>query len=220
MAKIKQQAAGAEEKASPPQKVRRVSRKAKTADAPDTPENPGTVGDPAPPQDSGAEQGAEHNSNEPREVEGLRLIQQIRRTLIERNLPERHIADIMGVTTIYWNSMTNGHRKIKSLGRDKLKKIAEFLGLPPVQVRVLAGDILVEDFLVEKDLDDQLFLSVEKMRLDPQWVVLAPTNDEWAALPLKMKVLTCTLYERDTGRSILAKAKVEFPGMEPGVSPQ
>lgn len=147
-------------------------------------------------------------------VEGYRLIALIRKTLIERNLPERHIADIMGVTTIYWNSMTNGHRTIKSLGREKLKKVAEFLGIPAVQVRVLAGDIDIEDFFVEKDTEQQLFLSIEKMRLDPQWVSLAPTNEQWDALPMHLKMALATLYERESGRSLMKKAEIEVPDLK------
>ncbi|WP_425953141.1 XRE family transcriptional regulator [Ralstonia pseudosolanacearum] len=148
---------------------------------------------------------------EVKKIEGIRLIRLIRKTLIERSLPERTIADIMGVTTIYWNSMANGNRKIKSLGKDKLEKVAEFLGVPTIQVYVLADYFEPADFFTTKTMDEQMWLTIVKMAEDPQWVAYAPTREEWAALPTKIRAGFAALYEREAGRVLMAKAQIEAP---------
>ncbi|MDR5799237.1 MULTISPECIES: XRE family transcriptional regulator [Caballeronia] len=146
-----------------------------------------------------------------RKVEGLRLIRLIKKTLVERDLPERTISDIMGVTPIYWNSMTNGNRTIKSLGKDKLSKVAEFLGLPTIQVYILADFFDPSDFMNSKALDDQMWLSIVKMTADTQWTAYAPTKEEWHALPIKLRAGFAALYEREFNRVLTKKAQIEVP---------
>lgn len=146
-----------------------------------------------------------------RPFDGARLVKLIQKTLIDRDLPDRSIADVMGVTQVYWNALANGNRQIKSLGKDKLQKIAEFLNIPLVQVYVLADHLTAEDFFTSKTLDEQLWLSLRKMQEDPQWGAYAPSEEEWEQTPLSVKTTFVTLYERETKRFLLAKAAVELP---------
>lgn len=148
-----------------------------------------------------------------RKVEGKRLITLIKRTLIDRNLPDRHIADMMGVTTIYWNSMCNGHRKIKSVGKDKLQRIGEFLGIPTVQVMILADYFEPTDFYAKRSLEDELKIVLETMQADPNWVALAPSKAEWEQLPVNTKILLALLFERESGRSFMGKLQMEHPAL-------
>lgn len=64
---------------------------------------------------------------------GSRLVKMIKKVIIDRGLPDRAIADVMGITVIYWNSLANGNRQIRSLGKEKLQMVAEFLGLPLIR---------------------------------------------------------------------------------------
>ncbi|MQT74962.1 XRE family transcriptional regulator [Pseudomonas helleri] len=145
-------------------------------------------------------------------MEGARLIKMIRKVIIERGLQDRTIADIVGVTQIYWNSLANGNRQIKSLGKEKLQKIAEFLGLPLIQVYLLAEHFTAEDFFNSKDLNEQLWLSVRKMQEDPQWAGYAPSSEEWEQTPINVRITLVSLYERESKRYLMAKAEVEVPG--------
>jgi transcriptional regulator with XRE-family HTH domain len=147
----------------------------------------------------------------PKEVDGLRLFRDIRKKLIDRDLPDRHIADIMGITQIYWSSIMNGHRSIRSLGKDKFKLIADFLEIPVIQAYILADVFSPEDFFNTKSLDEQLWLVIEKMQRDQQWAAYAPTRAEWDAMPVKVRAGYATLYEREYGRSLTEKAKLEVP---------
>ena len=146
-----------------------------------------------------------------RQVVGLKLINLVRKTLIDRNLPERHVADLMGITTIYWNSMTNGHRRISSLPKDKLQRLAEFLEVPLIQVYVLADHFTAEDFVVYKSLPGDLERMIEFMRSDPTWLAFAPSKKEWSEMSTRAKVLVAALYERLIHKSFLRASKVEIP---------
>lgn len=148
-----------------------------------------------------------------RKVEGKRLITLIKRTLIDRNLPDRYIADLMGVTTIYWNSMCNGHRKIKSVGKDKLERVGEFLGIPTVQVMILADYFEPTDFYAKRSLDEELNMVLQAIQGDPNWVALSPSRAEWEQLPVGTKILIALLFEREAGRSFMSKLQMEHPAL-------
>ncbi|MBX8557112.1 helix-turn-helix domain-containing protein [Pseudomonas cichorii] len=143
---------------------------------------------------------------------GARLIKMIKKAIIDRGHQDRSIADIIGVTQIYWNSLANGNRQIKSLSKEKLQKIAEFLGLPLIQVYLLAEHFTAEDFFNSKDLNEQLWLSIRKMQEDPQWAGYAPSAEEWEQTPINVRITLVSLYERESKRYLMAKAEVEVPG--------
>lgn len=162
--------------------------------------------------EAGPSTDAETSPRDRNRIEGARLIKMIRKVIIERGLQDRTIADIVGVTQIYWNSLANGNRQIKSLGKEKLQKIAEFLGLPLIQVYLLAEHFTAEDFFNSKDLNEQLWLSVRKMQEDPQWAGYAPSLEEWEQTPINVRITLVSLYERESKRYLMAKAEVEVPG--------
>lgn len=145
-------------------------------------------------------------------IEGARLIKMIKKAIVERGLQDRAIADIVGVTQIYWNSLANGNRQIKSLGKEKLQKISEFLGLPLIQVYLLSELFTAEDFFNSKDLNEQLWLSIRKMQEDPQWAGYAPSFEEWEQTPINVRITLVSLYERESKRYLMAKVEVEVPG--------
>jgi len=155
----------------------------------------------------------DHEESGDRKVEGKRLITLIKRTLIDRNLPDRYIADLMGVTTIYWNSMCNGHRKIKSVGKDKLERVGEFHGIPTVQVMILADYFEPTDFYAKRSLEDELNMVLQAMQADPNWVSLTPSKAEWEQLPVGTKILIALLFEREAGRSFMSKLQMEHPAL-------
>lgn len=139
------------------------------------------------------------DASTPRTVVGQRLIDLIRKTLIDRGLPERHMVALLGVSQSYWHSLTNGHRSLQALSKEKLQRLATFLELPLIQVCVLAGQFSAEDFVVARGLDEELERVVAALRSDARWLALAPTQQEWRALPLKVRMLVAALYEVNGG---------------------
>lgn len=140
---------------------------------------------------------------------GQRLINMIRIEVIKRGLPDRHPADLMGITTVYWNSLANGHRPIARLPKAKLQRLADFLNVPLIQVYILSGHFEPQDFIIMRQHEAELDMMVENMRLHPKWVALAPTVEEWAQMPVRMKLLIASLFEQVVHKSFLAHAKME-----------
>lgn len=148
----------------------------------------------------------------PRTVDGIRLIRRIRKELINRDLPERHISDLMGVTQIYWNSICNGNRSITALKKDKLQIIAEFLDIPLIQVEILADRLDAHDFFRKKTLNDELEASFVKMLEDKLWGTNAASIErEWPKMSVNAKLMIVLLYERECGKVLLQRAQVETP---------
>lgn len=143
-------------------------------------------------------------------VPGFRLIARLKQRAAEIGVSDRYIADIMGITPIYWNSLTNGHRKMNSLDKGKLERVAEFLGLPIVQVMVLADYLEPKDFF-PGNMNDQLKTAYEQMRHDPSWASWAPTAREWDALSITTKAGIVMLYETVYQKALLRRAEVENP---------
>lgn len=139
------------------------------------------------------------DASTPRAVVGQRLIDLIRKTLIDRGLPERHMVELLGVSQSYWHSLTNGHRSLQALSKQKLQRLASFLGLPLIQVCVLTDQFTAEDFVVARGLEAELERVVVALRADARWLVLAPTQPEWAELPLKVRMLVAALYAVNGG---------------------
>jgi|GEM_PF-2148629 len=162
-------------------------------------------------QEDGAALGTDDTNDAPRRVTGVALINLIRKKLLDKGLSERHISDRMGITSIYWNSLTNGNRRISSLPKEKLQHLAEFLEVPLIQVYVLAEHFTSEDFVVYKDLPADLERMIDFMRSDPKWLALAPSKKEWDDMPSRTKVLVATLYEQISHKSFLKATKIEIP---------
>lgn len=100
---------------------------------------------------------------------GSRLVKLIKKVIVDRGLPDRAIADVMGITVIYWNSLANGNRQIRSLGKEKLSLVADFLGLPLIQVYNLADFFTPEDFVYKK----KILMSNSGCRLR-RWAAIPP----------------------------------------------
>lgn len=157
--------------------------------------------------------GAEKKVKKTKEIPGYRLINRIKRRSIELGVQDRHIADIIGVTPIYWYSIANGHRKISALSKDKLEKIASFLNIPTVQAMSLADVLTNEDFFLG-NLEEQLNISIEQMRNDPAWMNWAPTSEEWAQLSIGTRTGIVMLYETVFQKMLLRRAEIENPDLK------
>ncbi|MEC4720521.1 helix-turn-helix transcriptional regulator [Noviherbaspirillum sp. CPCC 100848] len=150
-----------------------------------------------------------HGSKKSR-VPGFRLIARLKQRVAELGVSDRYIADIMGITPIYWNSLTNGHRKMNSLDKGKMERIAEFLEIPIVQVMVLADYLEPSDFF-PGDMNAHLKAAYEKMKVDPSWAAWAPSAKEWESLSIPTRTGIVMLYETVYQKSLLRRAEVEDP---------
>ena len=157
--------------------------------------------------------GPENRIKKLKKIPGYRLINRIKSRSIELGVQDRYIADIIGVTPIYWYSIANGHRKISALSKDKLEKIAKFLNIPTVQAMSLADVLNHEDFFLGS-LEEQLNISIEQMRNDPAWMNWAPTSEEWEQLSVGTRTGIVMLYETVFQKMLLRRAEIENPELK------
>jgi hypothetical protein len=107
--------------------------------------------------------------------------------------------DCLGLQRTYWNAFCNGHRPISGLIRHKERRdwLAEFLGVPPITLRIWAGDIGEDE--PPFDWPRPLWLEMERARKDIRFNVLTPKSKaEFDKLPANIKLLMVTMYRTIT----------------------
>ncbi|WP_348995734.1 hypothetical protein ABFG95_08025 [Achromobacter sp. HNDS-1] len=131
---------------------------------------------------------------------GVPLVQRIREKLAdprcELNLTT--LASRLGLTQGALTAILTGQRATLSLVRDKERGawLAAWLGIPQFWLRVLAGDIEHSELRCQIGLDEQLWLTAQKLQADPKWVGYAPPSKQyWDSLPLAQRLLVVELYE-------------------------
>lgn len=125
---------------------------------------------------------------------GVRLIQLILDKIKDEDLTQRHFIDYVGLSFPYWRAILYGKRSFGAVKEHKLRKVANFLQIPPVQAFILAGKIESTDFIALASREDQLNRAHEHICADQRWMGLALTKDEWAATPIKTQILIAALY--------------------------
>lgn len=154
-----------------------------------------------------AEDGKAHPvalSTPPSEIEGYELLKRIRDRLNQLGGDaEQQMLDCLGLQRTYWNAFCNGHRPMSSLIRHKQRRdwIAEFLEVPPITLRIWAGDIGEDE--LHTISQDALWLEMERARKDNRFNMLTPKSKaEWEALPSNIKLLFVSMYRTITERDL------------------
>lgn len=148
-------------------------------------------------------------------VPGHRLIDLVRRRLAAHGEDDRKAADILGITPVYWNSISSGHRSFSSLPKEKMAKLAKFLDLPLAELDVLSDRLAPEDFLRHSTLEEELDASLEKMRAHPSWKTMAPDANSWNATPLRSKIAMMLLFEQVAQEQLLRRVEIAVAPTDP-----
>jgi hypothetical protein len=145
----------------------------------------------------------------PSQIEGCELLKRIRGRLNELGGDaEQQMLDCLGLQRTYWNAFCNGHRPISGLIRHKERRdwLAEFLGVPPITLRIWAGDIGEDE--LHSTGQDALWLEMERARKDIRFNVLTPKSKaEFDKLPANIKLLMVTMYRTITEHDLSDQKK-------------
>ena len=120
----------------------------------------------------------------------------------ERQHTQDQVAGFLGVHYSYMNQLRNGLRKISSVSRDFSQACARYLGIPRLQVLMMAGQITAEDVhppggAYRSDLE----LAMQFICEDLQWRHLITPELKNAASDSQFAVVR--LYEAATGKVLL-----------------
>lgn len=141
-------------------------------------------------------------------IAGGALINLIRERAREESRDNKWLANLMGLSYPYANSILAGAKPIGAIPRERLSAIGSWLGIPAVQVYLLAELMEPKDFFVETSLEDRLMHVYKTMGSDPDWRGFMPSIEEWNSSPLNMRLALSIMYERASEKTLLEKAKM------------
>lgn len=139
---------------------------------------------------------------------GKILIEAIRLEMAARQISAAKAAEECGLGYKYFSALMTGGRLFAHLKHEHFSPIAKFLRTSVIQIMVWAGLIGLEDFHNNDSLPYLLQVSYIKMRNDPHWGMLLPSNDIWEAAPIEMKIPLILMYEKLVGDVLLDKVNV------------
>lgn len=139
---------------------------------------------------------------------GLRLLQQISRTMTERGDTIEDAASAVGISTVYLRAINSGARKFADVDKDVLRRIAKYVNLPAAQVFLMAEALEPTDFFYAATVEDELSRAYRSMTSHPMWAGYAPSTEEWDAMSESTKLFTCMLFEQVTNQRFLTSAAV------------
>lgn len=153
---------------------------------------------------------------------GLALCEEIRRKMDETGVGALEFARLIGLSPSHTNSLMSGGRPWDGTDRVTKEKIAKFLGLPLINVLMLAGIVEPRDFMSDDTLDTSLDNAYSAIKSHPVWGAFCTTKGDWHALPTNARILMALLYEKAMEIEVLQKAQlikvVERKSRHPGPS--
>jgi hypothetical protein len=134
---------------------------------------------------------------------GAILIQLIFQTANNRNLKASSVCEALGVTYGYFSSLRAGNKPISHIGDDFTERIATFLGLPKVAVKLAAGQLRLEDFYYSGNkIHSQLEAALRFIISDPHYGPKMPLSA--LSVEPEIQLFLVSLYEDATGKIVLS----------------
>lgn len=100
------------------------------------------------------------------EYKGAELIKALYEKAANKGEWTSEIADAVGISNSYFSSIVSGEGKVSSLNRDHLVNIQKYLGVPLIQVYVMADILNAEAFMRTDTIDDQMNLTYDLIKND------------------------------------------------------
>ncbi len=105
---------------------------------------------------------------------------------------------------------TNTRKDISAIPVKTLRKFADYLEIPFVQVALLAELIQPSDLIeeVERTLEEQLEEAYLAIQSDSKYSSSAPSRDEWGFLSANTKIGIVMMWQYLTDNSLLDMARI------------
>lgn len=143
----------------------------------------------------------------PRALPVCRLVAHVRAFLDAKNITLADMAKQTGISKSHLDAlMCERKGSFAGLSKDKLRNISSFLGLSYINVCLLAGIVLPEDFYDAERFNEEMLAARDTMSRDDQWGVFVPEVPEWLVLPLRVRLGMVCLYQVATHQQLLTRA--------------
>ncbi len=131
---------------------------------------------------------------------GSELIRLLAEKADADDLTAYELAERLGMTYAYLLMLSRGpkhreHRKVQDLSMPQLKRMANFLERPLMDILVLAELVKPEDQYVAVDLEQRVDSVWRRWLEDPVWGRLAPLSAGWKKTPFADRVRMAALYD-------------------------
>lgn len=147
-----------------------------------------------------------------------RIAQVIEFERLRRNLSYEEIAEEIGFTSHrYLFKLQRGVIDWRNAGLERLRLVARWLDIAPVEAFKLAEVITLDDFIRQEPGDDALDQLLHRMSLDPRYSIVIDHFQQAKDLPKWAKYALLVTYQELTGRMLLATAtqlKIEEVDLE------
>jgi transcriptional regulator with XRE-family HTH domain len=136
-------------------------------------------------------------------VEDPPLVRALLKEANRRGQQQQEMAETLGCTYGYISQLRGGLRKTEHIGQDFAERAADYLGVPPAVVKLLAGRVTARDFVwPQRSAEEQLAECMDVLRDDP--IVGAYVPPELAEAAPAVQQFVWQLYTECTGLQPLA----------------
>jgi hypothetical protein len=147
-----------------------------------------------------AETAAPATATEEQRRPGFRLVQQINFEMARRGISTYfQVSKEMGFSddprALYLSRMQTGVRNWNVASVDRLRLVADWLGMAPLEVMMLADVVTTQDALVSAPVPHELDRLVQRIAVDPEYGKVIPYFADLTVLPPWAKVLLLLFYD-------------------------
>lgn len=145
---------------------------------------------------------------------GALLLKAIEQAKTDRGMYWKDVAEELDMHKGELSRLRVGHIDISRLSRERIEKIANFLGVPPLAAMILAETVSPTDFYMQEgkeigSVQSRIERAVRFIMSDPEWSAMIPkdaldseTGDDW-----RLFLVWC--YEKATGL-VLIDGSVDY----------
>ena len=122
------------------------------------------------------------------------IFSELDRRAADENLDGQAVADRLGYTVSYIAKLRKGTARLEA-SPGFLRAVADFLGVPPLEVFLLAGFVDAADFGPPASFAQYLDIHYAAMVKDPLVASMMPNIRDWGLTPLAGKLCIVGLYQ-------------------------
>lgn len=133
---------------------------------------------------------------------GAALLVWLTRIEVSRGHKMTEVASALRVTYGYLMQLKKGIGQTPRISSEVTEAAAEYLGCPPILVKLAAGQITLKDFQSPRDrMADDIDAAIAHIAADPDYNVLLPPRVD--SLSQDVKASLVMLYQEATGKNLL-----------------
>lgn len=139
---------------------------------------------------------------------GRVLASRLRERMYEQDHRVKDVAEILAISPAYLSQLLAGDRHFSSVSDALIRRIADYLRLPPITCFFLAGRFKADDFLVPDAESERLLSRALRFVCDSSFAVEARVDYQMLQrAPTELQSLVLSLYQTATNAQLIPVAE-------------